>query len=59
MKMLDPISLLRHFGQQGEDIVERRKASAVDNEVSTKEDLKKFKKEIVKLPAHGQGFPAM
>jgi hypothetical protein len=38
-------------------MVKRKKAAGVPKEVPTKEDLKKFKEEIVKLPAHRAGLP--
>ena len=38
-------------------MVKRKKASGVRKEVPTKEDLKKFKEEIVKLPGQKPGLP--
>jgi len=48
------------------DMVKKKKIAGARNEAPIKEDLKKFKEEIVKLPGHPVrtrlarwGFPAM
>jgi hypothetical protein len=57
MKMLDGTRFLSHFNQEGEDMVKRKEATGVRNEVPTKEGLKKFKEEIVKFPGQKPRLP--